>query len=58
MLDVWYVQNASLLLDLTIILRTVKMILVGDRINIEAVNQARSSLGLKTLLRTKLVPAE
>jgi lipopolysaccharide/colanic/teichoic acid biosynthesis glycosyltransferase len=58
MLDVWYVQNASLLRDLTIILRTVKMILVGDRINIEAVNQARSSLGLKTLLRTKLVPAE
>jgi lipopolysaccharide/colanic/teichoic acid biosynthesis glycosyltransferase len=58
MLDVWYVQNASLLLDLTIILRTVKMILVGDRINNEAVNQARSSLGLKTLLRTKLVPAE
>jgi len=58
MLDVWYVQNASLLLDLTIILRTVKMILVGDRINIEAVNQARSGLGLKTLLRTKLVPAE
>jgi lipopolysaccharide/colanic/teichoic acid biosynthesis glycosyltransferase len=57
-LDIWYVQNASWLVDLAIVLRTVKMVLFGDRINTEAVNQARSSLGLKTLLRTKMVPAE
>ena len=57
-LDIWYVQNASLMLDLSIVLRTVKMILFGDRINADAVNQARSNLGLKTLLRTKMVPAE
>ena len=49
-LDIWYVQNASLLLDFKIILRTVKMVLFGDRINTEAVRQARSDLGLKTLL--------
>ena len=57
-LDIWYVQNASLVLDLKIVLRTVKMVLFGDRINTEAVNQARSDLGLKTLLRTTMVPAE
>ena len=57
-LDIWYVQNASLVLDLTIALRTVKMVLFGDRINAEAVNQARSNFGLRTLLRTKMIPAE
>jgi lipopolysaccharide/colanic/teichoic acid biosynthesis glycosyltransferase len=57
-LDTWYVQNASLALDLAIIFRTVKMILLGDRINTDAVNHARSNLGLKTLLRTTMVPAE
>jgi lipopolysaccharide/colanic/teichoic acid biosynthesis glycosyltransferase len=57
-LDIWYAQNASFLLDLTIVLRTVKMILLGDRPNVEAINQARSSLGLTALLRTAMVPAE
>jgi lipopolysaccharide/colanic/teichoic acid biosynthesis glycosyltransferase len=57
-LDVWYVQNASFLLDLAIVFHTVKMVFFGDQINIEAVNEARSDLGLKSLLRTTLVPAE
>ena len=57
-LDIWYVQNGSLVLDLAIALRTVKMVLFGDRINDEAVNQARSDFGLNTLLRTTMVPAE
>ena len=57
-LDIWYVHNASLILDLAIVLQTVKMIFFGDRINAEAVNQARSDFGLKTLLRTTMVPAE
>jgi len=57
-LDIWYVQNASLRLDLAIVLRTIRMIFFGDRINAEAVNQARSNFGLKTLLRTTMVPAE
>ena len=57
-LDIWYVQNASLVLDLVIVLRTVKMVLFGDRINAEAINQARSHRGLRALLRTTMVPAE
>jgi lipopolysaccharide/colanic/teichoic acid biosynthesis glycosyltransferase len=57
-LDIWYVQNASWLLDVAIVFRTVKMILFGDRINIEAVNKARSGLRLKVPLRTTMVPAE
>jgi len=57
-LDIWYAQNASLVLDLKIALRTVILILFGDRHNAEAVNQARRDLGLKALLRTRMVPAE
>jgi lipopolysaccharide/colanic/teichoic acid biosynthesis glycosyltransferase len=57
-LDIWYAQNASFILDVKIVLSTVKMILFGDRINADAVNQARSELGLKALLRTTMVPAE
>ena len=57
-LDVWYVQNASWVLDVAIVFRTVKMILFGDRINIEAINKARSGLRLKVPLRTTMVPAE
>jgi lipopolysaccharide/colanic/teichoic acid biosynthesis glycosyltransferase len=57
-LDVWYVQNASFMLDLAIVLRTVKMVLFGDRIDTDAVNEARSNLDLRMPLRTKLVPAE
>jgi lipopolysaccharide/colanic/teichoic acid biosynthesis glycosyltransferase len=57
-LDIWYVHNSSLALDLAIVLRTVKMILFGDRVNADAINQARSNFDLKTLLRTAMVPAE
>ena len=57
-LDIWYVQNASFVLDLKIVFRTVKMVLFGDRINTEAVHQARNDLGLKTLLATEMAPAE
>jgi hypothetical protein len=45
-------------LDLKIILSTVKMIFLGDRINTESVKQARSDLGLDMLLGTTIVPAE
>jgi lipopolysaccharide/colanic/teichoic acid biosynthesis glycosyltransferase len=57
-LDVWYVQNASLVLDLAIVLRTVKMVLFGDQINVDAVNQARAHFGLETPFRTTMVAAE
>jgi lipopolysaccharide/colanic/teichoic acid biosynthesis glycosyltransferase len=57
LLDIWYVQNLSLGLDLKIMLQTVKMILIGDRINIRAVDQARRDLYPRSL-RTELAPAE
>ena len=58
LLDIWYVQNASWALDVAIVFRTLKMLLLGDRINVKAVNQARSGLGSETLLRSILVPAK
>ena len=57
-LDIWYVQNVSFVLDLRIAVRTMKMILFGDRINTDAINQARNQLGSKTAFRTTMVPAE
>jgi lipopolysaccharide/colanic/teichoic acid biosynthesis glycosyltransferase len=56
-LDIWYAQNMSLVLDLKIVLRTFKMVLFGDRINIEAVDQARRGVDLKPL-RMEMIPAE
>jgi lipopolysaccharide/colanic/teichoic acid biosynthesis glycosyltransferase len=58
LLDVWYVRNASIVLDLRITLRTLKMLLYGDRIDIEAVDRARVDLGPQAVLRTTLVAAE
>jgi lipopolysaccharide/colanic/teichoic acid biosynthesis glycosyltransferase len=57
-LDIWYAQNASFVLDLKIVLRTLTLVLFGDRQNAEAVNQARGDLGLKPWLRTTMIPAE
>jgi lipopolysaccharide/colanic/teichoic acid biosynthesis glycosyltransferase len=57
-LDIWYVQNVSWVLDVAIVFHTMNIILFGDRINIEAVNEARRDLGLKASLRTTMVPAE
>jgi lipopolysaccharide/colanic/teichoic acid biosynthesis glycosyltransferase len=57
-LDIWYVQNASWILDVAILFRTVRMVLFGDRINFRAVNQARNRLVLNSMLRTTITPAE
>jgi lipopolysaccharide/colanic/teichoic acid biosynthesis glycosyltransferase len=57
-LDIWYVQNASFVLDFAIVVRTMTMILFGDRINIDAIKQARNHLGSKTPFWTTMVPAE
>ncbi len=40
-LDVWYVRNASLLLDLGIMVRTVPIILFGERISQSLIDRAR-----------------
>jgi lipopolysaccharide/colanic/teichoic acid biosynthesis glycosyltransferase len=62
-LDIWYVNKASFLLDLQIVLRTMQMVLLGDRLNGEAVSQARRDLnqvpGLNPVLWAELPgPAE
>jgi lipopolysaccharide/colanic/teichoic acid biosynthesis glycosyltransferase len=57
-LDVWYAENGSVVLDIKIILLTIKMILFGDRLNREAIDQARGGLGIATHLKTDIVPAE
>jgi len=62
-LDIWYVNKASFVLDLKIVLRTMQMVLFGDRINTEAVYQARRDLdqlpALKSLFWAEMAsPAE
>jgi len=59
-LDIWYVKNASFMLDFRIVLRTVQMILFGDRINTKAMYYARSDLGptLKVPVLAEMTPAE
>jgi len=57
-LDIWYVKNASALLDLKIALRTIGMVIFGDRINTKAVIQAQNHGRLKMPLRTGMIPAE
>jgi lipopolysaccharide/colanic/teichoic acid biosynthesis glycosyltransferase len=39
-LDLWYVRHASLTLDLVILLRTVGMVLFGERTQAEAIRKA------------------
>ncbi len=43
-LDVWYVRHASLWRDVDVILRTVWMVLVGDRLDLKAIDRARQDL--------------
>ena len=52
-LDLWYVQNASLSVDLSIIARTITMILFGERRNDEAVRTARKWLLTQPVLQTE-----
>jgi len=43
-LDVWYIVNASLWLDISILLRTLVMLVVGERVNCSAVETAHMTL--------------
>jgi lipopolysaccharide/colanic/teichoic acid biosynthesis glycosyltransferase len=45
-LDMWYIRNVSLALDFKIILRTIDMVIRGERFNEEAVKAAYKDLGL------------
>jgi lipopolysaccharide/colanic/teichoic acid biosynthesis glycosyltransferase len=40
-LDIWYIQNASLWLDIKVIWRTLRTVLLGDRVDRAAINQAK-----------------
>ena len=45
-LDIWYVQNASLRLDLEILVRTVPLLLFGERVSRSAIERAWRDLRL------------
>ena len=40
MLDIWYVRNASLWLDLRIIFRTIPMVIFGERVDVKAIEKS------------------
>ena len=44
-LDLWYVKNASFVLDVVILLRTARMILFGERVDRGAIHDAWRELG-------------
>lgn len=50
-LDVWYIENASLLLDLSIALRTLPIILFGERIDQRAITKAWQDLSRRGVLQ-------
>ena len=43
-LDIWYICNASLMLDVKIVLQTLPMLILGDRADMTAVHRAWSEL--------------
>jgi hypothetical protein len=43
-LDIWYIMNASLWLDIEIVLRTLVMMVLGERVNGSAVEAAHATL--------------
>ncbi len=53
-LDIWYVCNASLFLDLKIALKTVPLVLFGERISAGAIERAWRELGEGGVLRGQL----
>jgi lipopolysaccharide/colanic/teichoic acid biosynthesis glycosyltransferase len=49
-LDIWYIVNASLWLDISILLRTLVMLFVGERVNRSAVQAAQATWAARCLL--------
>lgn len=50
-LDVWYVQNASLWLDLEILIRTIPLLILGERVSRPAIERAWRDLKLGGICR-------
>jgi lipopolysaccharide/colanic/teichoic acid biosynthesis glycosyltransferase len=48
-LDVWYIRNGSLWVDLTILLETLRMLIVGERADAAAIHLAWRELGCERL---------
>jgi lipopolysaccharide/colanic/teichoic acid biosynthesis glycosyltransferase len=57
-LDVWYVNNASLRLDLRIVLRTIPMVVVGERIDDCAIRDAWQALEDSQICKPAVVPPQ
>jgi lipopolysaccharide/colanic/teichoic acid biosynthesis glycosyltransferase len=53
-LDVWYVRNASLTLDIQIALRTIPIVLLGERVSSSLIEQAWSDLDDSGILKGEL----
>ena len=53
-LDVWYVQNASLLLDIAVVLRTIPMVFLGERISDRLIDRAWRDLRNAGILKGQL----
>ena len=53
-LDVWYVQNASLLLDIAVVLRTIPMVFLGERISDRLIDRAWHDLRNAGVLKGQL----
>jgi len=53
-LDVWYVRNASLLLDVAIVLRTMPMVFFGERISERLIERAWHDLSKAGVLKGRL----
>lgn len=56
-LDVWYVKNASAKLDLEILLRTIPIALLGERIDLAAIKRACYDLMQQSALREQTTDA-
>jgi lipopolysaccharide/colanic/teichoic acid biosynthesis glycosyltransferase len=54
-LDVWYVRNASLLLDLEVLARTIPMVLFGERVSEPLIERARRETSEPGIIQGKLV---
>ena len=52
-LDIWYVRNASLLLDIGIVLRTIPIVFIGERVSYTLIHRAWQDLARAGVLKVK-----
>ena len=57
-LDVWYVRNASVLLDITIVLRTIPIIFMGERTSAKLIDRAWRELRQAGVLKGRFTQIE